>query len=204
MSGVEKLTAELRAGLDGVTPGAWQVIDQRHPWRLEPCPEWGRPDEATGEHIERQIATTWHHPQSHAPWQVVCSAIGVGLDKPVSFVHIEEADAAHIARCSPDNILALLDAFDTLRDEKEKLEKENEALRAALLVTDREAAKVEELLVPHVKWEPGAIRICPMRDGPCPHGFNCQFVGDGYMGWPCKEGWSSHRAPSTPSGGDHG
>ena len=37
--------------------------------------------------------------------------------------------------------------------------------------------------------EPGIIRICPMRDGPCPHGFDCKFVGDGYYGYPCKEGW---------------
>ncbi len=26
--------------------------------------------------------------------------------------------------------------------------------------------------------EPGTVRICPMRDGPCPHGINCPFVGD--------------------------
>lgn len=36
----------------------------------------------------------------------------------------------------------------------------------------------------------GGIRICPMRDGPCPHGFDCQFVGDGPYGYPCKEGWA--------------
>lgn len=34
-----------------------------------------------------------------------------------------------------------------------------------------------------------AIRICPMRDGPCPRGMACEFVGDGPYGYPCKEGW---------------
>jgi len=43
---------------------------------------------------------------------------------------------------------------------------------------------------PRREFEPGTIRICPMRDGPCPHGLHCQFVGDGYSGYPCKEGWN--------------
>jgi hypothetical protein len=37
------------------------------------------------------------------------------------------------------------------------------------------------------------IRICPMRDGPCPHGMTCPFVGDGPFGYPCKEGWQAGR-----------
>ncbi len=38
------------------------------------------------------------------------------------------------------------------------------------------------------------IRICPMRDGPCPHGMACPYVGDGAYGYPCKDGWRSRRA----------
>lgn len=37
------------------------------------------------------------------------------------------------------------------------------------------------------------VRICPMRDGPCPHGMDCPFKGDGPFGYSCKEGW---RAPA--------
>lgn len=33
------------------------------------------------------------------------------------------------------------------------------------------------------------VRICPMRDAACPHGLNCPHVGDGPMGYPCKDGW---------------
>lgn len=43
-------------------------------------------------------------------------------------------------------------------------------------------------------FEPGMIRICPMRDGPCPHGMACPYVGDGAYGYPCKDGWRSRRA----------
>jgi hypothetical protein len=38
------------------------------------------------------------------------------------------------------------------------------------------------------------IRICPMRDWPCPHGMSCPYVGDGAYGYPCKDGYK------TPSG----
>jgi hypothetical protein len=38
------------------------------------------------------------------------------------------------------------------------------------------------------------IRICPMRDGPCPHGLGCLYVGDGAYGYPCKPGWKSRAA----------
>jgi len=49
-------------------------------------------------------------------------------------------------------------------------------------------------------FEPGTIRICPMRDGPCRHGLNCPYVGDGYMGYPCKEGWNGPRVLSEREG----
>lgn len=44
------------------------------------------------------------------------------------------------------------------------------------------------------------IRICPMRDGPCRHGLHCPYVGDGYMGYPCREGWNGPRALSEREG----
>ena len=39
----------------------------------------------------------------------------------------------------------------------------------------------------------GTVLICPMRDGPCPHGIDCKFVGDGPYGYPCKDGWRINR-----------
>lgn len=76
-------------------------------------------------------------------------------------------------------------------------------LEADLAFADEHSAKVEALLEPHVKWDephdPSTIRICPMRDGPCPHGLRCPFVGESYMGYPCKDGWSA-RALSASQG----
>ena len=51
------------------------------------------------------------------------------------------------------------------------------------------------------------VRICPMRDGPCPYGLSCAFVGDGPMGYPCKDGWrstSALRALQSKEGQDAG
>jgi hypothetical protein len=31
-------------------------------------------------------------------------------------------------------------------------------------------------MVPENGWEPGTIRICPDRDGPCPHGLGCPYM----------------------------
>lgn len=54
------------------------------------------------------------------------------------------------------------------------------------------------------------MRICIMRDGPCPHGMDCPYVGDGPLGYPCKEGWRTSRQPrtalreATPEQGERG
>lgn len=88
-------------------------------------------------------------------------------------------------------------------DELDRLREVEKHLREQLTYADEHAAKVEALLEPHIKWdnppahEPGTIRICPMRDGPCWHGMHCPYVGDGYMGYPCKEGWDGPRALSA-------
>lgn len=106
---IDRIERELREGLEKVTPGPWQVIVDEHPWVLPAKPEWDQPDEKHGNHIERRIATVAHHPQLHGPWPVVTSGTGVGVDKPVQFIMIDEADAHHIARCDPDTIRLLLD-----------------------------------------------------------------------------------------------
>lgn len=43
--------------------------------------------------------------------------------------------------------------------------------------------------------EPKTLRVCPMRDAICPHGFSCPYVGDGYHGYPCKDGWRARPLP---------
>ena len=49
--------------------------------------------------------------------------------------------------------------------------------------------------------ETETIRICVMRDAPCPHGFNCPYLGTGPCGYPCKDGWKSRPAPRAPQEG---
>ena len=49
--------------------------------------------------------------------------------------------------------------------------------------------------------ETETIRICVMRDAPCPHGFNCPYLGTGPYGYPCKDGWKSRPAPRAPQDG---
>ncbi|RUW04014.1 hypothetical protein [Mesorhizobium sp. M1A.F.Ca.IN.020.04.1.1] len=99
-----------------------------------------------------------------------------------------------------------------LRRKLEEADRRIAKLEADLAFADEQSAKVEALIEPHVKWdepqthEAGAIRICAMRDGPCPHGLHCPYVGDSYMGYPCKEGWNGALAASpsaqTDGGGD--
>jgi hypothetical protein len=81
-----KLRAELRAGLDGVTPGPWEVGEG---FRIV-----FDNDEARG-----VIAECWIY------------------DSPYEDLH---AKAAHIARCSPENIRALLDALDDAMRERDE------------------------------------------------------------------------------------
>jgi len=89
-----RLAAEMRAGLEGVTPGPWsatalttgiganQDADGWETVAAIPCPRspWGS--------------------ARHRQWQ---------------------RDAAHIARCDPSNIRLLLDTIDTLRRERDSI-----------------------------------------------------------------------------------
>lgn len=109
----DDLIERLRAGLEGVTRGAWQVVELRHPWTLPARPEHGETETKHGEHVERVIVTSWNHPQTHQPWPVAMVAHGITSEPGgvVYFLAIDPADAAHIANCSPENIRSLLDAL---------------------------------------------------------------------------------------------
>jgi hypothetical protein len=114
MVDVTKLRAELRAGLDGVTPGPW---------------EWD------GFHYQEL-------------WQVgtYTAVFGWDAEQGMSLAYEnKEANAAHIARCSPENIRALLDALDDaergLTETKRKLEGAKD--RAEKAERERDEARAE-------------------------------------------------------------
>ena len=96
-----KIAQEIRAGLEGVTPG---------PWRVEQDTSliWGgcnSDDDTTfgmGYPIAdaRRLSSYWDHQREILP---------------------DERNAAHIAHCSPDRIAILLDAFDAQAKEIERL-----------------------------------------------------------------------------------
>lgn len=122
----DEMIAEIEAGLEGVTPGSWQVIVTEHDWALKEREVMGQVMPAKkGVHIERRIFTTWDHPQSRSPYPVVNISFGVGIEdeKSVQFVSIDDANAIHLARMSPDNvraILARLKAAETVLAEAER------------------------------------------------------------------------------------
>jgi|GEM_PF-5951376 len=89
---------ELRAKM---TPGPWQVVENRREWSL---PSTG----ASGAHIERRIFTKWEHPQLEAPVGVVNGSVGLG---PHYMVHMNAEDAAAIALL-PELMDAYLEAVE--------------------------------------------------------------------------------------------
>lgn len=104
MSATE-LIGELRAGLEGVTPGPWSW-GMRYVCRM------------VGAHYEKLFQTP----------------NGRTVEEGTQW----ETDAAHIARCSPDNIRILLDHIDTSEATLASLREENAKLRA-------EASKFAEM-----------------------------------------------------------
>jgi hypothetical protein len=89
----EEFIAYMRAGLKGVTPGPWHVVidDDGNPLS-------GRPSVSASDELDCSIVHWDGFVQEY--WR---SARG---DKEI------QANARHIARCSPDNIARLLDIID--------------------------------------------------------------------------------------------
>lgn len=107
------LEAELRAAMKDVTPGPWAVYDG--------C-SWRRIGIAHGRRDDCAVLAPTKASDGHP--DLTCSR---GNDR--------EANLNWIARCSPDNIAALLDAIADLR---RKLDEAREHLRKAELWTDEE------------------------------------------------------------------
>lgn len=102
---------EMLAGLEGVTPGPWEVIEEEHEWSLPERAMMGHDMPAqSGEHLELRIFTAWEHPQAKSPWPVVNSSVGIGKagEPSIQMVWMEPAVAAHIARCDPDTMRQII------------------------------------------------------------------------------------------------
>lgn len=113
-----KRLEEMLAGLEGVTPGPWQVIEQKHEWSLPARAMMGHDIPAqAGEHLERRIFTTWEDGQLKSPFPVVNSSIGIGKvgEPSVQMVWMDPAVADHIARCDPDTMRSILTDYLRLR-----------------------------------------------------------------------------------------
>ncbi|TGU44659.1 hypothetical protein EN788_22350 [Mesorhizobium sp. M2D.F.Ca.ET.145.01.1.1] len=109
MPDLEKIEAELRAGLEGVTPGPWYQTGA--PWfRSGDGVLAGSPDG----NIAYLIAD--------------CDNFAVPreeYDGPFPLGD-QDADAAHIARCDPDTIRLLLDELSRLREAEKRLTDERD------------------------------------------------------------------------------
>jgi hypothetical protein len=92
---IDRLIAEMRAGLEGVTPGEWEYYPHKEgDWRK---PE--SPAAMVNETGDKVIDCTW------------ASATEEG-----------QRTYKHIARCSPANIAALLDEIERLRADNARLQ----------------------------------------------------------------------------------
>lgn len=100
---IDALVAEMRAGLEGVTPGPWSVFidDSGDQWT-------GWPLSINCDTIDDKTVV---RPGGQWPYE---------WDAKTS-QHEACKNAAHIARCSPDNIRALLDHVDALQAQVERL-----------------------------------------------------------------------------------
>lgn len=115
MRDVDALVAELRAGLAGVTLGPWYQTGA--PWfRSGDGVLAGSPDGNIAYIIADCDNFTCPRDEYEGPFR---------LGDP-------ERDAAHIARCSPENIAALLDALESERSRADRLKKALKRTKASL------------------------------------------------------------------------
>jgi hypothetical protein len=118
----EKLVAEWRVAMEGVTAGEWGVL--HHP-----------PDDyySFGHAFEVRQVDTAPPDKHHWPVRVCTSPSGVSRPQP-------NRDGDWIARCSPSGISGLLALIESQRATIERVERENTQLRAALAQSDQPCA----------------------------------------------------------------
>ncbi len=153
----DKLAAEMLAGLKGVTPGPWShcsakrctctgILGKDHPVAEIVKGEWGDefPSLRFKEGGKGQLGET---------------SVEAYMEKIVYgeiSIEMAMANRAHIARCSPDNIRALLEERSTDKATISALEAENKRLR------EREAsldAILNELMDRDLSYDGGNIVI---------------------------------------------
>jgi hypothetical protein len=115
MTDVEKLEAELRAGLKGVTAGPWRSV--RHI------------DDERGRDFDGYVVQEM---RVRGDGRISGELVSGDLNG------MAESDANHLARCSPDNIRVLLDELSRLRAERD------DQIAAARRDALEEAARVAE------------------------------------------------------------
>lgn len=149
-----ELIAEMEDGLEGVTPGPWKVLSERHPWELPSRPEWGRPEKKSGHHTERRIYTSEFHPQLKGPYPIIELGFGITTEpeKSVPMVSISEENAAHIARCSPDNIAAIIAGYRQLQKENADLACHATFAKPIDILNDRVDARDAEVARHWQRW----------------------------------------------------
>ena len=159
----DKLAAEMLAGLKGVTPGPWShcsakrctctgILGKDHPVAEIVKGEWGDefPSLRFKEGGKGQLGET---------------SVEAYMEKIVYgeiSIEMAMANRAHIARCSPDNIRALLEERSTDKATISALEAENKRLREAL---EPFAVFAEFVAGNHPGWDNDEFDIGPLFVG---------------------------------------
>lgn len=117
--------AELRAGLEGVTPGPWRQC---------------------GGMTAAYRAV--HSPSGYIVFGFADASKHIELGRPIQAPGWDEQDrnARHIARCSPENIATILNALATLRADNERLGRERDEARARIKELDDAGRQIANML----------------------------------------------------------
>lgn len=106
MAEIDRIIAELREGLEGVTPGPWSNNGKFEPRGMGPS----------------HVVDFGHPPK--APFMIIHDSKMFGKS---GVCHSDDQSsvktASHIARCSPENIRLLLDELSRLRGREEEYRK---------------------------------------------------------------------------------
>lgn len=113
-----ELRRQFRGGLQGVTPGPWGIVRDGDDASI-------RPDGDAGPHVWIELVKV-ERAFADMPED---GDFAPGLDQ---WCGHQRALAAHIARCSPANILALLDAMDEAERERDEARAELAELRRGI------------------------------------------------------------------------
>ena len=130
----DELIAEIKAGLEGVTPGPWRVPGKRTPYVFR---DGG--DDYGSVHV---------------------AECGNDRDKEIARYNLPRwlADAHHIARCSPDKIAAVLARLEAAEAENKRLREALQPLRAAANALDGRHVEPDER-----RW-PGEIPMLTVAE----------------------------------------